>query len=351
MIFHIGERCAGSGYAGYVHRSVRVAFVDACAGLCGILGHIAHTVQAVFSVFRAVNGDQSVKALFRRHLVVAVRTVKDMIKATVRLTEREKIFRQSVTAFHKTAVIQRNPQLTECDNDLCDGFYIRGAPRGIATLAVLHFRKVGQCFICCGFYCFLVLIFCQRLQCHRCHVRIRITNAREIPTAIRHLIVQDFINIELARGLRLCGSVFRNIVIARIQGDKRPDRTVQALPDCFFKIAQRCEQIVACDVRRILANGCQCEDHTGILRIFSIMQHAGAVLNVLLHARIVIFIVIVWDGVAGTGKSNDCPFTTDGADFWCFDSRYHISSAALHFTLNAGHRKRRNGQRKEDGKH
>ena len=128
MIFHIGERCAGSGHAGNIHRSVHIALVDACAGFRGVLGHIAHTVQAVFAICHAVNGDQSVKALFRRHLVVAVRTVENVVEAAVRLPEREKIFRQSMTVFHKAAVSKVNSKLTERDHDLRNGLYVGRSP-------------------------------------------------------------------------------------------------------------------------------------------------------------------------------------------------------------------------------
>ena len=141
MILDVRERCAGSGHAGNIHRSVHIALVDACAGFRGVLGHVAHAVQAVFAICRAVNGDQSVKALFRRHLVIAVRTVKDVIEAAVRLPEGQEVFCQRVAVFHKAGIVKADAQLTERDDDLCDGFHVRRAPRRIAALAVLIFGK------------------------------------------------------------------------------------------------------------------------------------------------------------------------------------------------------------------
>ena len=82
--------------------------------------------------------------------------------------------------------------------------------------------------------------------------------------------------------------------------------------------------------------------------VFSFMQHAGAVLDVLLHARIVIIVVICGNRIAGTGKTYDCPFAADGADHRCLDSGHHISGAALYFILDAGCRQRGNGQRQQD---
>ena len=239
MIFHIGERCAGSGYARDIHRSVHVALADARAGFRGVLGHIAHTVQAVFAICRAVNGDQSVKALFRRHLVVAVRAVEDVVEAAVRLAEGEKIFCQGVAVFDETAVVQRNPQLTERDHDLRDRFDVGCSPRRKASLAVLHIGQVGHRLVRCGFDRFLVLIFCKRLQCHCGNVHIGIASAGQTPTAVLHLILDDLIDVKLARGLRFCRGVFRNVVVPGVKGNERPDGAVQALPDGLFKIAQR----------------------------------------------------------------------------------------------------------------
>ena len=172
-------------------------------------------------------------------MIVAVRTVEDVIEAAVRLPEREKIFRQRVTAFHKAAVVQRNPQLTERDHDLRDGFDVGRAPRCVAALAVLRFGKVGQSLVCRGFDRFLILIFCKCLQCHCGNVHVGISGAGQTPAAVFHLAIQNFIDVELPGCLRFCGGIFGNLVIAGIQRDQCPNGAVQTLPDGLFKIAQR----------------------------------------------------------------------------------------------------------------
>ena len=348
MILDVRERCAGSGYAGNIHRSVHIALVDACAGLCGILGHIAHTVQAVFAICRAVNGDQSVKALFSRHLVVAVRTVEYVVEAAVRLAEGEKIFCQGVAVFDETAVIQRNPQLAEGDDDLRSGFDVRRAPGGVAALAVLGFGKPGKGLVGGGLDGFLVLIFGKGLQGHGGHVGVGIAGAGEVPAAVSKLVIQDLVDVELARGLGFGGGVFRDVVAAGIEGDERPDGAVEALPDRFFEIAQRGQEVIARDVRRVAADGGQGEDDAGIFGVFPLVQHAGAVFDVLLDARVVIVKVIRGDRIAGTGQADDGPLAADGADLRRFDGGEHVGGAALQFALDAGGGQGRGGQRGED---
>ena len=219
MVFDVRERCAGGGHAGDLDGGVGIALADVRGGFRGVLGHIAHTVQAVFAICRAVNGDQSVKALFTRHLIVAVRAVEDVVEAAVRLAEGEKIFCQGVAAFHKTAVIQRNPQLAEGDDDLRSGFDVRRAPGGVAALAVLGFGEPGEGLVGGGLDGFLVLIFGEGLQGHGGHVGVGIAGAGEVPAAVSKLVIQDLVDVELARGLCLCGRIFGNLVIAGIQRD------------------------------------------------------------------------------------------------------------------------------------
>ena len=271
-----------------------------------------------------------------------------MVEAAVRLPEREKIIRQRVAAFHKAAVIQRNPQLTERDDDLRSGFDVRRAPGGVAALAVLGFGKPGKGLVGGGLDGFLVLIFGEGLQGHGGHVGVRIAGAGEVPAAVSKLVIQDLVDVELARGLGFGGGVFRDVVAAGIEGDERPDGAVEALPDRFFEIAQRGQEVIARDVRRIAPDGSQRENDAGILSVFSFMQHAGAVLDVLLDARIVIFVVICGNSVTGTGKTDNCPFAADGADLRRFDSGHHIGGAALYFILDAGRRQRGNRQRQKD---
>ena len=152
-------------------------------------------------------------------MIIAIRTIEDMIEPAIGLSEREKIFRQRVTAFHKTAVVQRNPQFTERDNDLCDGFDIGRSPRRKAALAVLHIGQISQCLICRGFDRFLVLIFCQCLKRHSGNIHVGIRRVGQRPTAVFILILDDLINVELPRGLCLCGGIFRNLIIPGIQRD------------------------------------------------------------------------------------------------------------------------------------
>ena len=250
-----------------------------------------------------------------------------MVEAAVRLAEGEKIFCQVVAAFHETAVIQRNPKLAERDHDLRNGLYVGRAPRCVAALAVLRFGKVGQSLVCRGLDGLLVLIFCKRLQCHCGNVHVGIAGAGETPAAVLHLILDDLIDVKLARGLRLCGRIFGNLVIAGIQRDQCPNGAVHALPDRFFKIAQRGQKIVARDLGRVAPDGSQRENDAGILGIFTLMQHAGAALDVLLDAHVVIFKIICRNSVTGTSKTDNCPFAADGADFRRLHGREHKSGA------------------------
>ena len=219
MVFDVRERCAGGGHTGDLDGGVGIALADVRGGFRGVLGHVTHAVEGVFAVFGAVDGDEGIESLFTRHLIVAVRAVEDVVEAAVRLAEGEKIFCQVVAAFHETAVIQRNPQLAEGDYDLRDGFDVRRSPGGEAALAVLRFGKVGQRLVSRGFDRFLILIFCKRLQCHCGNVHVGIAGAGETPAAVLHLILDDLIDVKLARGLRLCGRIFGNLVIAGIQRD------------------------------------------------------------------------------------------------------------------------------------
>ena len=78
------------------------------------------------------------------------------------------------------------------------------------------------------------------------------------------------------------------------------------------------------------------------------MQHAGAVFDVLLDARVVIVKVIRGDRIAGTGQADDGPLAADGADLRRFDGGEHVGGAALQFALDAGGGQGRGGQRGED---
>ena len=80
------------------------------------------------------------------------------------------------------------------------------------------------------------------------------------------------------------------------------------------------------------------------------MQHAGAVFDVLLDARVVIVKVIRGDRIAGTGQADDGPLAADGADLRRFDGGHHVSGAALYLALDAGRCKCGNSQREQDGK-
>ena len=271
-----------------------------------------------------------------------------MVEAAVRLAEGEKIFCQGVAAFHEMAVIQRNPQLTEGDHDLRDRFDVRRAPGGVAALAVLGFGKVGQCLVCRGLDGLLVLIFGEGLQGHCRHVGVGIAGAGEVPAAVSKLVIQDLVDVELACGLGFGGGVFRDVVAAGIEGDERPDGAVETLPDRFFKIAQRGQEVIARDVRRVAPDGSQGEDDAGIFGVFPLVQHAGAVFDVLLDARVVIVKVIRGDRIAGTGQADDGPLAADGADLRRFDSGHHIGGAALYFILDVGRRQRGNRQRQKD---
>ena len=119
----------GGGHTGTFDGGVGIALADVRGGFRGVLGHVTHAVEGVFAVCRRGRWRRGHRALFTRHLIVAVRGVEDVVEAAVGLAEGEKIFCQVVAAFHETAVVQRNPQLAEGDYDLRDGFDVRRAPR------------------------------------------------------------------------------------------------------------------------------------------------------------------------------------------------------------------------------
>ncbi len=116
----------------------------------------------------------------------------------------------------------------------------------------------------------------------------------------------------------------------------------------FFEIAQRGQEVIARDVRRVAADGGQGEDDAGIFGVFPFVQHAGAVFDVLLDARVVIVKVIRGERIAGTGQADDGPLAADGADLRHFDGGEHIGGAALQLALDAGGGQDRGGQRDED---
>ena len=139
-----------------------------------------------------------------------------MHKAAVGLAVGQQILNQPVTIFYKAAVVQRNTQLTERDNDLRRRFRVDGAPRRKTAIAILRFGKEGQGFIRRGLDRRLALIFCQRLQDHCRHIRVGIACVVERPAPVLLLAVQNFINKQLSCRLCFCGGIFRNRIIPGI---------------------------------------------------------------------------------------------------------------------------------------
>ena len=128
VVFDVRERCARGRDSGNADGRIGAAFFNGGAGLCGSLCDIAHAVQAVLAVFRPVDGNEGIEALLGGHLVIAVRTVKDVIEAAVRLPEGQEVFCQRVAVFHKAGIVKADSQLAQGNNDLRDGFYVHCSP-------------------------------------------------------------------------------------------------------------------------------------------------------------------------------------------------------------------------------
>ena len=121
-----------------------------------------------------------------------------------------------MTILHKAGIVKADAKLAERNNDLRNRFYVGRSPRGESSLIILHFGEVGQSFVRRALDRFLVLIFCQCLQCHSANIYVRVTGAGQAPAAVFLLAVQNFIDVKLPRGLRFCGGILRNTVIARV---------------------------------------------------------------------------------------------------------------------------------------
>ena len=131
--------------------------------------------------------------------------------------------------------------------------------------------------------------------------------AHHIPAAVGQLRAEDGVDELLARHVAL-----RRIVVA-VEGDERPNRAVDALIGDIAHLVETGQQVVAADIRDILADGRQREDHAGVVGRPVLVETLVGV-AVLLHVLHDVLIVPVGHGAAGAGKADDHPLAADRAD-------------------------------------
>ena len=98
-----------------------------------------------------------------------------------------------------------------------------------------------------------------------------------------------------------------------VEGDERPNRAVDALIGDIAHLVETGQQVVAADIRDILADGRQREDHAGVVGRPVLVETLVGV-AVLLHVLHDVLIVPVGHGAAGAGKADDHPLAADRAD-------------------------------------
>ena len=238
-----------------------------------------------------------------------------MLEASVRLTERHERIQQGNAVLHKARIIHGDTQLAQCHDHLHDALGVAVAHGRKAAVALLLLAHAVQCL---GNSCrngTLALILCQRLQCHARDIRVGyavrlsfiLRAAEETPAAVVKLAGQDAVDVLLTDAACRFG------IVLAVQRDECPDGAVQSLPDGFVVVAEGLCEVVTADTSRVKAKRGQRHDDAGVLGVLLVVEDTFAVLDVLLHAGVIVLIILLRDTVAAAGKTQHGPFAADGA--------------------------------------
>ena len=169
----------------------------------------------------------------------------------------------------------------------------------------------GQCLIHSGGNCGIAAIVrCQCLQGHTGHIRIT-DRTSQCPATAGKLCVQNCLH-QLFTGHIPSG----DLVIMGIKGDQRPNSTVDALITDVIHIIQTGEQVVSTHIGHIIADGCQCYDHAGVIGGLGCME-PSAFVNVVLDIFDSCFVEAVGHFPSGTDEADYPPLTVGRADTRC----------------------------------
>ena len=80
------------------------------------------------------------------------------------------------------------------------------------------------------------------------------------------------IHIQIPGSLGSACGIFGQVIIAAVQSQQRKDGSIDTLEHRLLKISQRLQKIESTHIGGISANGCPCQDHTGILGVLLGME-------------------------------------------------------------------------------
>ena len=208
-------------------------------------------------------------------------------------------------------------QSRQSGENLCGGFTggnvlavaVSGAE---SAVIVLHLGKPCNGLVDGLLYSRVLLVVGgQSCQGHAGHVGVG-TVPGDGPAAVRGLHTQNLVN----EGLPCGGAAGGHGVIAGIQCQQCPDRTVVALVLDELQVTEASQQVVAANVGHILADSRQGQDHSGIVRGLGLVEPSGVGVNALLHILHSLLVVILHAGDCPSrpGQADDHPFAANSAD-------------------------------------
>ena len=241
-----------------------------------------------------------------------------MLEAAALYIVAQQCVNHGASVLHEPGVgVPIDAQSGQSGEDLCGGFTggnILAVAVGGAESAVivLHFGKAGNGLVDGLFYSRVLLIVgSQRCQCHAGHVGVCLV-AGDGPAAVGGLHTQNLVN----EGLSCGGSTVGGRVVAAVQCQQCPDRTVVALVLDELQVAEASQQVIAANVGHVAAQRRQGQDHTGVVRRLGLVEPSGFGINVALNILHSFLVVILYagDGSPRPGQADDHPFAANSAD-------------------------------------
>ena len=235
--------------------------------------------------------------------------------------------------FYKAGIIQINAQGAQAHDNLYHAFGAAGIMAGIAAVALLGCAQVIQRPVNSRLDLGLGLIAGQSLEGHAGDVGVALTGTAlvgQVPATVVKLPGKDLVHIHLPCGLGLGVLVPGHIIISCVQRDQRPNRAVDALPNGLVKVSQRGEQVIACHIGGIGADGGEGHDQAGIFGVLLVVEVTFVFLHIVLHRGVIIIPVFLGYVVAGTGQADDSPFAAHGSHLRLTNGVEHILGAALY---------------------
>ena len=138
--------------------------------------------------------------------------------------------------------------------------------------------------------------------------------AGEAPAAAGVLILQQVVDDGLPAVLLALLPFLQggDLKILGIQSDQGPDRAVEALDADLGEIAQGLDQVIAAHIVGVYVQSAQAEDHTGILRVLCLAEHAFLFVQDAHEVRKIGALGAVGKHPV-SGQDQGCPFAALGA--------------------------------------